>query len=274
VGIPIYVAIAPLNAAVTAGSPQQFTAVATYADNSKQDVTAQAAWASSNPPVAGITVSGLATGVATGTSTISATVASIVGSTTLTVSAALTITTTTLPSVQVNQPYSANLVANGGVPPYTWSIASGSALPVGISTSTLGQLSGTPTLAGANGFVVQVNDSAGAQISGTVGLMVYGGPPPTDGPGGPILVISSTTTPFSRHDVEILRAEGLNEFSAMDISQVSANTLSGYDEVILGEFPLTSDQAGMLSNWVNAGGNLIAMRPDKQLAPSLLTAIS
>src|SRR5690606_26919079 len=47
-------------------------------------------------------------------------------------------------------------------------------------------------------------------------------PPPTEGPGGPILVISSSTNPFSRYPVEILRAEGLNEFFAMDISEVMA----------------------------------------------------
>src|SRR4051812_1910082 len=31
---------------------------------------------------------------------------------------------------------------------------------------------------------------------------------PTDGPGGPILVISTTSNPFSRYYAEILRAEG------------------------------------------------------------------
>ena len=31
-------------------------------------------------------------------------------------------------------------------------------------------------------------------------------PPPTDGPGGPVLVISSPSNPFSRYPVEMLRA--------------------------------------------------------------------
>ena len=57
-------------------------------------------------------------------------------------------------------------------------------------------------------------------------------PPPTEGPGGPVLVISSTVNPFSRYPVEILRAEGLNEFYAMDISQVTAATLDEYDVII------------------------------------------
>jgi hypothetical protein len=61
----------------------------------------------------------------------------------------------------------------------------------------------------------------------------------------------------------------LNEFSAMDISLVSAGTLAGYDVVILGAIPLTSAQATMIRNWVNGGGNLIAMRPDRQLSALL-----
>ena len=98
-------------------------------------------------------------------------------------------------------------------------------------------------------------------------------PPPTDGPGGPILVVSSTGNAFSRYYAEILRAEGLNEFAVVDISTVSAATLSAYDVVVIGELPLTTAQVTMFSDWVNAGGNLIAMRPDKKLAALLgLTA--
>jgi hypothetical protein len=63
-----------------------------------------------------------------------------------------------------------------------------------------------------------------------------------------------------------LRAEGLNGFGVADISSVSASMLNGYDVVILGEMPITAAQATMFTTWVNAGGNLIAMRPDATLA--------
>ena len=46
-------------------------------------------------------------------------------------------------------------------------------------------------------------------------------PPPTEGPGGPILVIASASNPFSRYYAEILRAEGLNAFTVLDISAVT-----------------------------------------------------
>ena len=94
-------------------------------------------------------------------------------------------------------------------------------------------------------------------------------PPPTEGPGGPVLIISNAANPFSRYYAEVLRAEGFNAFSASDISQVSAATLSAYDVAILGEMPLSSGQVTMLTDWVNGGGRLIAMRPDKQLSSLL-----
>jgi hypothetical protein len=79
-------------------------------------------------------------------------------------------------------------------------------------------------------------------------------------------VISNSANPFSRYPVEILRAEGLNEFAAIDISSLNSTTLNNYDVVVLGEMNLTPAQVSIFSNWVNAGGSLIAMRPDAQLS--------
>ena len=89
---------------------------------------------------------------------------------------------------------------------------------------------------------------------------------PSNGPGGPILLISSTSNPFSRYPVEILRAEGWNAFNALDISAVTTTEINKYDAVILGDIPLTAAQVTILTNWVNAGGTLIAFSPDPQLA--------
>jgi hypothetical protein len=58
----------------------------------------------------------------------------------------------------------------------------------------------------------------------------------------------------------------LNEFALKDISSVDSAALASFDVILLGETALTSDQVTMLTTWVNAGGSLIAMRPDKQLA--------
>ena len=89
--------------------------------------------------------------------------------------------------------------------------------------------------------------------------------PAPEGPGGPILVVSSSLSPFSRYTTEILKAEGLNEFLAVDITSVTASMLTNYDVVILGEMTLSVSKASMFSTWVNNGGTLISFRPSSTL---------
>jgi len=84
-------------------------------------------------------------------------------------------------------------------------------------------------------------------------------------PGGPILVITSAAT-HSQYYAEILRNEGFNSFTVAALSAVTPAILNAHDVAILAPTPLSPDQVDMLSDWVNAGGNLIAMRPDSQLA--------
>ncbi|MBD2437408.1 DUF4082 domain-containing protein [Nostoc sp. FACHB-110] len=88
-------------------------------------------------------------------------------------------------------------------------------------------------------------------------------------PGGPILLITNSSNPFTNYYAEILRTEGFNSFNVSDISSISATTLAKYDVAILAETTLTSNQVTTLTTWVNGGGNLIAMHPDKKLASLL-----
>ncbi len=97
---------------------------------------------------------------------------------------------------------------------------------------------------------------------------------PDEGPGGPILIINSPTSTYGSFYTEVLRNEGFNQFAVENIANVSAVTLQNYDVVILAEMPLAAGQVQMLSNWVNAGGNLIAMRPAPGLASLLGITIS
>src|SRR4051812_23705025 len=92
---------------------------------------------------------------------------------------------------------------------------------------------------------------------------------PGEGPGGPILVAVDPGDPFGRYYAEILRAEGLNEFGVADISTVTPAILGSANVVLLAQTRVTPAQAAMFSAYVGSGGNLIAMRPDKQLAPLL-----
>ena len=89
---------------------------------------------------------------------------------------------------------------------------------------------------------------------------------PNQGPGGPILVITNGNQNFGKYYAEILRTEGFNEFAVADIGAVTSTTLNSYDVVILAKVAVTGTQATMLSDWVTAGGNLVAMDPAPQLA--------
>lgn len=70
------------------------------------------------------------------------------------------ITTTTLPDGAVGTAYSQTLAATGGNGTLTWSLASG-ILPSGLSLSSGGVISGTPTAVGTSNFTVRVADSDG-----------------------------------------------------------------------------------------------------------------
>jgi hypothetical protein len=67
-------------------------------------------------------------------------------------------------NVAVSTPFSLQLTAAGGAPPYTWSAPSGT-LPAGLTLSAAGVLSGSPRSVGAYNFRAQVKDSAGATAS-------------------------------------------------------------------------------------------------------------
>jgi uncharacterized protein (TIGR03437 family) len=77
-----------------------------------------------------------------------------------TIASALAVTTSSLPNGVVNVAYpSTTLQAQGGTPPYAWSVSAG-ALPAGLSlNSSSGVLSGTPTAAGTFTVTITVTDS-------------------------------------------------------------------------------------------------------------------
>jgi hypothetical protein len=86
-------------------------------------------------------------------------------------------TSPTLPQATQNAAYQTTLATSGGVGPYTWSLASGSALPAGLTLSSAGVISGTlasSITAGNYTFTVQVTDSSsGLTVSSTLTIGVF-----------------------------------------------------------------------------------------------------
>jgi hypothetical protein len=107
---------------------------------------------------------------------------------TIAVHVPLSITAPVLPPAAVGVPYSpAPFVANGGAPPYTYAVATGSLPPGLLLDPKTGVLSGTPTAPGSSKFAISVTDSAGASArTGSLSMTVTKAQPP---------VITTTTLP-------------------------------------------------------------------------------
>ncbi len=82
------------------------------------------------------------------------------------------ITTLTLPSAAVDQPYAATILATGGTGMYYFSLAAGP-LPDGLTLGSSGVISGTPSVAGDYPITVEVNDGNTSATQGYT-LTVYG----------------------------------------------------------------------------------------------------
>ncbi len=130
-------------------------------------------------------------------------------------------------------------------------------------TPTTGLLYGTTYTATAKGGATgnRVRDVSGNAMAANANwsFTIEASPPP-------ILLVTSNADKFSSYTAEILRGEGLNEFTAVDVSLVSPALLNYFDVVVLGNVSLSGSVVTALTGWVTAGGNLVALRPDKQLA--------
>ena len=72
--------------------------------------------------------------------------------------------TGSLPEARVGEGYQVVLVASGGTPPYSWSLAGGT-LPDGLSLSTSGVLSGVPGISAEVTLVFSVSDTVNRSAS-------------------------------------------------------------------------------------------------------------
>jgi len=172
---PVNVSISPVSATIASGAKLQFKASVQNTSNTA------VAWSASSGTVSS---SGLFTAPAV-TTTKSATLtatsmadANAKASATISVSAPaptaapLTITTSALPAAETGVSYKASVVAQGGTPPYGWSVSAGS-LPQALTLdSTTGLISGSTSQSGTFTFTVMVTDSASQSAGQTFNLSV------------------------------------------------------------------------------------------------------
>jgi hypothetical protein len=177
----VKVSVSPSSANVVSSQTQQFTASVTGTSDSA--VT----WSASKGSV---NSSGLYTAPAVQSQTSVTVTATSSADTTKSASASLTvqpasskgpqITTGSLPQGQQGSPYGETFAATGGTTPYSWSISAG-APPSGITMSTSGDFSGTPSTTGTDTFTVMVTDANSKTATGNFSVTItasgaYDGP--------------------------------------------------------------------------------------------------
>lgn len=149
--VPVSLQVAPTNPVVAKGTTRQFTATATFSDDSTQDVTATAVWTSSNTAVAtvGNTAGshGLAQALTQGTSTIGASYQGRSGTTLLTVTPAV------LSAIQVTP--TAPSIAKGTTQQF--------AATAVFSDSTTQDITPSATWTSSSPAVATVSDAAGSK---------------------------------------------------------------------------------------------------------------
>jgi Putative Ig domain len=139
------------------------------------------------------------------------------GSYTITIQPALAITTTSLSNAQSGVRYTTTLQASGGIPPYTWSVSSGS-LPAGLIVDGItGVVAGTPTTAGTSNVQITVTDSLGAHHTESYAFTVTG---PLDH-----LTLSPASAPIAPRGSETYTVEGYDA-SNNDLGPVTDAILS------------------------------------------------
>jgi hypothetical protein len=132
-------------------------------------------------------LSGTATNTTSATFTVQATDANVCPGTRAYTLAAIcptiTVTPTTLPDGTNGTAYSQTLTASGGTASYTWAVSSGT-LPAGLTLSTAGVISGTPTTSNGAGtnITFRATDTYGCQGTAIIGLQIC-----------PVITVSPTT---------------------------------------------------------------------------------
>ena len=171
--------VTPANPSVALGLKPQFTATGTYTDNSRQNLTTQVTWSSSNTAIATVSSAagfeGLGAGLSPGSVTMTATLAGVSGSTTLTVtpatlvSIAVTPANRNLPAGLTNQFTATGTYTDNSTQNITTAVAWNSA---DTTIAAISNASGSIGLATAAGQGTVTITAALGSVSGSTTLTV------------------------------------------------------------------------------------------------------
>lgn len=138
----------------------------------------------------------------------------------------LTVSTPSLPSGTLGISYSQSLLASGGLPPYSWSLLSGSP-PNGLSLGSSGGISGTPTAYGTFSFTVRVTDAFSSTATKALSINIQTYPVRISGPAYFNVIQSGYN---AAADNEVVQIQALTFSENLNLNRSITVTLKGgYD---------------------------------------------
>ncbi|MDR2327040.1 MAG: putative Ig domain-containing protein [Acidovorax sp.] len=264
-----------VSATVAANSSANAITLSTSGIVTSVAVAAQATYGTAT--ASGTSISYTPTAGFSGTDTFSYTASNAGGTSsaatvTVTVTApTLTLTPTSLPAGTQGTAYSQGLGASLGTGPYSYAVSAGS-LPAGLTLSTTGSISGTPSVTGSFNFTVQATDVYGAKGSQSYTLQLAPIPLPVAGSSSMTVAANSNANPVplslsggtaSSVAVAVQAAHGTATASGSTISYTPVAGYSGSDS-----FQYTATNASGSSS--AAVVSITVTQPTLSLAPSSL----
>ncbi|TIV01520.1 MAG: autotransporter domain-containing protein [Mesorhizobium sp.] len=148
----------------------------------------------------------------------------------------ITLAPATLPAAQYGVAYSQTITASGGTSPYSFALTSGS-LPAGMTLSSTGTLSGTPTVVGSFPITVTATDNLGFTGAASYTLAIGSNPPVAnpdtaetlDGQAITINVTNNDTGDITSIAISTAPAHGTATVSGTAISYTPATSFVGSD---------------------------------------------
>ncbi len=197
------------------------------------------------------------------------------GSLSISIEGFVTITNTSLPDGNVAIFYDTQLIATGGLAPYTWSLTSGT-LPPGLSlTATTGVISGTPTTTGSYPITVQVADSESTPATATGMFTITINPTPP-------LQVTTSSLPAGTQGVHysnsLAATGGVPPYSwsltsgplPQGMTLSGTGVISGTPTGSSGSFPITAQVTDTLRNTASSSGLTLIINS----GPLVITTVS